>query len=110
MKRITVLAVCFLVFTLSGAALAADSPATAGAALFKSKCAMCHGADATGNTPMGKRLNLKDLRSPEIQSQTDAQLTEAITKGRNKMPAFGSKLSAGDISNLVAFVRSLKSK
>jgi len=80
------------------------------AGLFKSKCVMCHGEDGTGNTPSGKALKAKDLRSTETQSKSDVELTDVITKGRNKMPAFGQKLKPDQIEQLVAYVRRLVKK
>ena len=79
-----------------------------GAALFKAKCAMCHGADGKGETPMGKNLKLRDLASAEVQKQTDADLKKIIDDGRGKMPPFKATLAAGDAETLVAFIRSLK--
>ena len=84
---------------------AADDP---GATLFKAKCAMCHGQDATGNTPMGKNLKIRDLTSADVQKQTDAELDAVITKGKNKMPEYGTKLTKEQISDLEKYVRSLK--
>ena len=80
------------------------------AALFKSKCVMCHGEDGSGNTPSGKALKAKDLRSDEVQKNSDAELTEVITKGRSKMPAFGQKLKPDQIQQLVAYIRHLGKK
>lgn len=80
----------------------------AGAALYKKDCAMCHGPDGTGNSPMGKKMGVRDLKSPEVQKQTDAQLTEVITKGKAKMPAYGEKLKPAEIKDLVAYIRELK--
>jgi cytochrome c553 len=57
-------------------------PAQDGPILFKTKCAMCYGADGKGETPMGKKLNIRDLGSPEVQKQTDAELTTIISKGK----------------------------
>jgi len=79
-----------------------------GAATFKAKCAMCHGPDGAGQTTMGKNLKLRDLRSAEVQKQTDADLTKWITDGKGKMPAYKGKLSDADIHALVAFIRTLK--
>jgi cytochrome c6 len=80
----------------------------AGADLFKSKCAMCHGPDGKGETAMGKKLGLRDLGSADVQKQSDADLTGTITKGKNKMPAYDGKLSADQIGDLVKFIRTLK--
>jgi mono/diheme cytochrome c family protein len=76
-----------------------------GAGLFKAKCVACHGADASGNTPMGKNLKIRDLRSAEVQGQSDAQLVKTITDGKGKMPAYGKSLSQEQIHQLVAFIR-----
>jgi|SRR5579864_2362548 len=86
---------------LSPAAAAAGDPA----AIYKEKCIGCHGADGTGNTPMGKSLKAGDLRSPAIQAKTDAQLAESFIKGKGKMPA--KKVSREDANSLVAFIRDL---
>ena len=83
----------------------AEEPAPA---LFKAKCAMCHGADATGNTPMGKKFNIPDLRAPEIQKKPKTELANAIAKGKNKMPAFEGKLTSDEVNELATYVRQLK--
>jgi cytochrome c6 len=86
------------------------SPASAqetGESLFKAKCAMCHGADGTGQTAMGKALKIPDLHSEVVQKRSDAELTEIISKGKNKMPAYDAKLSKEQISKLVGCIRDL---
>lgn len=84
--------------------------AATGGQLFKAKCAMCHGQDASGNTPMGKKFKLRDLRSQDVQKQTDEELTATITNGRPPMPAYGKSLSAGEIQDIVAYLRSIAGK
>ena len=91
------------ILTLPLAGLAAD-----GAATFKAKCASCHGADGSGNSPMGKKMGLRDLGSADVQKQTDAELTTITAKGKGKMPAYEAKLSADDIKALVAHMRTMK--
>lgn len=78
--------------------------------MFKAKCAMCHAADLSGNTPMGKKLSVPDLRSPEAQNKPDSELIGTITKGMKKMPAFGDKLSKQEVANLVAYIREMARK
>jgi mono/diheme cytochrome c family protein len=80
------------------------------AKLYQTSCTLCHGADGSGDTAPGKAFHAKDLRSDEVQKQTDAQLTEVITKGRGKMPAFGAKIKPEDITKLVAYIRELPKK
>jgi len=79
-----------------------------GAALYKSKCAMCHGPDGSGQTPMGKSMKLKDLRSAEVQKLTDKELNALISDGKGKMPAYKTKMSQAEIDAVVGFIRSIK--
>ena len=81
-----------------------------GADLYKSKCAACHAPDGSGNTPAGKTLGVGDLRSPDTQKLSDAQLAEIIAKGKNKMPAYEKSLTPDQINGLVAFIRELAKK
>ena len=69
----------------------------------------CHGADGD-STPIGKRMGVRDFHDPEIVKLTDQQLTDAISKGKNKMPAYTGKLTADQIKGLVAFIRDLQKK
>jgi mono/diheme cytochrome c family protein len=75
--------------------------------VFKAKCAPCHGADGSGNTAMGKKLNVRDMRSAEVQSKSDAQLYSLIAKGKGKMPGYEKSLSQQQIQQLVAYIRQL---
>ena len=86
------------------------SAATPAVELYKTKCVMCHGADGSGDTPMGKKLSLKDLRSPEVQGQADVKLAESIENGKGKMPGQKERLSKDEIRQLVAHVRGLAGK
>ena len=79
-----------------------------GGKTYGAKCASCHGADGSGNTAIGKRLNLRDLGSADVQKQSDDELAQIIDKGKGKMPGFGSKLSKAQIDDLVKYIRSLK--
>ncbi|HEX4230538.1 MAG TPA: cytochrome c [Bryobacteraceae bacterium] len=83
------------------------APAATGAVTYKAKCAMCHGPDGSGDTPMGKRFKLRDLRSPEVQKETDEDLTEIITNGKPPMPGYGKSLRPAQIHDLIAYIRSV---
>ena len=100
----------FAVTALVSTSAQGQSGSTDGAALYKAKCAMCHGADGAGKTPMGQKLNIRDLHSAEVQKQSDADLTHLIVKGKGKMPAFGKSLSEDQIKLLVAHIRELGKK
>jgi mono/diheme cytochrome c family protein len=88
----------------------AFSARAAGDDTFKAKCGACHGPDGSGNTAMGKKFNLRDLRSPDVQKQTDADLQGIIAKGKPPMPAFGTTLDAAKVTELVAHIRSIATK
>ena len=89
-------------------ALPAMAAAPDGAAIYKTKCASCHGADGSGQTPVGKSMKIRDLRSAEVQKQTDVELTKVISGGKGKMPPYGKSLSTADIEALIAHIRTLK--
>jgi cytochrome c6 len=102
-----------LVAGTSGLIFLLGSPASAqetGESLFKGKCAMCHGPDGAGKTTMGQTLKIPDLHSEDVQKLSDAELTQIVTKGKNKMPAYEGKLSKEQIAQLVGFVRDLAKK
>ena len=101
---IAVFVITFVLVCFNPAAFAGDE----GATTFKSKCAMCHGQDATGNTTMGKNLKIRDLTSADVQKQSDADIIAIIAKGKNKMPEYGSKLSKDQIADLGKYIRTLK--
>lgn len=102
---------CFILFAVS-AFLLISSPLAAqdAATLFTTKCAACHGKDALGKTPMGTKLKVRDLHSPEVQKETDAELRTIIAKGKAKMPGYAAKFSKEQIDGLVAYVRALGPK
>jgi mono/diheme cytochrome c family protein len=101
MKKTTMLAL-LLTAALPLVAAADD------AALYKAKCAMCHGANGDGQTPMGKKMALRDLRSPDVRKQSDADLTKIVADGKGKMPGYSAKLKPEEIKGLVAHMRTLK--
>jgi len=75
---------------------------------FKAKCAACHGPAGAGDTKIGQTMKVRDLGSADVQKQSDDELTAIVTKGKNKMPAYGGKLSNDQIGDLVKHIRSLK--
>jgi mono/diheme cytochrome c family protein len=70
------------------------------AGIYKTKCAMCHGAD-------GAKIAAHDLQSAAVQGMSDADLSTIIKSGKGGMPASKS-LKPEDVSALVAYVRTLK--
>jgi mono/diheme cytochrome c family protein len=77
------------------------------AKVYKTNCVLCHSANGSGDSATGKAFHAKDLRSEEIQKQTDAELAEVITKGKGKMQGFGAKIKPDEVTKLVAYLRAL---
>ncbi len=103
-------AVLVVVLSFTFVSAQAQTAPNEGDALYKTKCAMCHGPDGAGKTPVGTKLNVRDLRSPEVQNQADSDLAHVIEQGKGKMPVFGKTLSEDQIKSLVAHVRELNKK
>jgi mono/diheme cytochrome c family protein len=78
------------------------------AALYKSKCQMCHGPDGKGDNPAGKKMGVKDIHAPEVAKMSDAELIAITTDGKAKMPAYKGKLTDDQIKELVKYMRGLK--
>ena len=78
--------------------------------VYKANCELCHAADGSANSPLGKALGAKNLRSGEVQKKTSTELVEFITQGKGNMPAFGKKFKTDEIKQLVAYVRALAKK
>ena len=76
---------------------------------YKTKCVACHAADGSGSE-VGKKLGTHDFHSSEVQSETDADLTQIVAKGKNKMPAYEKSLKPDEVKGLVAYVRELGKK
>ncbi len=106
-SAVMVLLLAVLALGLTPSTRAADDSA----ALFKAKCATCHAVDGSGNSATGKALGTPDLRSDDVQKQTDAQLIDSTTNGKGKkMPAYKGKLTDDQIKQLVGYIRELGKK
>ena len=79
-----------------------------GEATYKAKCAMCHGADGTGNTPIGKNMKLRSFKSPEDLKATDADLAKQTKEGVGKMQGYAGKLTDAQIQDVVSYIRTLQ--
>ena len=100
-----------LLLPMAVSALAAGKgDATAGKALYSSKCAPCHGASGEGKEAIGKmfKVQMPHLGSKEVQAKSDAELRKNISEGNGKMKPV--KLSDEEAANVIAYVRSLAKK
>jgi mono/diheme cytochrome c family protein len=91
------------------------SPAAkAGQKIFEEQCALCHYADQVKNKiGPGMKGILKNKELPFTHKPaTEANVREQILKGNPQgkpmpMPPFEGKLSAKDMSNLMAYLKTL---
>lgn len=91
----------------AGVSLAAD--AKAGEAVYSKSCKSCHGADGSGNPAIAKmmKVDLRDLKSAEVQSKSDADLKKVVTDGTGKMKPVAA-VTGSSVDDVVAYLRSLK--
>jgi cytochrome c553 len=114
MRRPALAALPSLALTLalaSSPVRAAEGPDVA--ALWSKKCASCHAESGDGQTKMGLKSKVDDLTTASWQKKhDDAEVRTAIEEGKEgtKMKAFKDKLSADEITALVAHIRTLGKK
>lgn len=85
--------------------------------IWQQQCALCHGMDGKGETPVGRQWEVRDFTDPnEVTDLTDARIVEVVTegikdeKGRVKMIPFGQLLTEKEIQSMVAYVRALRAE
>jgi len=104
--RFHVLAVTAATLALAGVptlARAAD-----GAALYKSKCAMCHGETGKADTPAAKGMKVPALAgNAEVAGMSDADLIAKIKE--NKKHAALKSLSDADLALVAGYAKGLAS-
>jgi mono/diheme cytochrome c family protein len=84
-------------------------PAANAAQLYAKQCASCHGKDGRARTIKGKLKHARNLTDGEWQEKvSDERIFNSINNGKEKMPAFGKKLSQEQIEALVTYVRAFK--
>lgn len=85
-----------------------QTPVGRGARVFQRTCSGCHGADGRGVMRLGLTKPPRDLTNAEFHAQvSDEQLRRVIRVGKNQMPAFGGLMGDEDLSNVIAFIRTL---
>jgi len=82
-----------------------------GKELFAKQCAPCHGPDGKAQTPIARKLGVKDLTQSKL---TEAEIEKQIIEGKpddhgkEKMPSFKGKLSTDEIESLITAVKELR--
>ena len=78
--------------------------------LFRTQCAMCHGAagDGKGDLAVELKMKLRDYRDPTaLKSFTDGELHYILNKGKGQMPGQEGRMRDAQLWNLVNYLRSL---
>jgi len=100
-----------VVTALIAVALVAPPSASAAdaAAVFKKKCAPCHGKEGEPNKVFAKQ-GVRSFKDTEWQKATDdATVEKSIREGKKgtMMASFDKQLSDEEVTALVAFIRDL---
>ncbi len=92
-----------------GQSITFGADAKAGKAAYDKSCRSCHGVDGTPNPAIAKTLKveMRDLKSPEVQSISDDELKRIITEDKGKMKPVKT-VSGAAVDDVVAYLRSLK--
>ena len=110
-KWITLVVAVALPTTLS----LASEASTETLALYKKKCANCHGTDGKGDTKMGKKLEAKDYTDPKVQESLKDDKAFAVireglkTDGKTKMKP-DAELTDAQIKDLIAHMKQFGKK
>jgi mono/diheme cytochrome c family protein len=76
--------------------------------VYLDKCSVCHGQDGAGNTAKGRKLKVKNVRSPEVQKMSEAEMIDIVAKGKGKdMDGYAKELGDDMVKQLVEYYRSL---
>ena len=98
-----------IVLSLAAAATpmqAAD--AAAGKSAYDKSCKSCHAPDGAGNPAIAKmfKVDMRDLKSADVQAMSDAELMKIVTDGKGKMKPVAS--AASSAADIVAYIRTWK--
>jgi cytochrome c6 len=100
-----------LLLSLPRSINAAGDPAQ-GKAIYDKHCVACHGPQGMGDGPAGKMLKppAADLTSAESKKKPAAEIRRIIEDGKpgTAMTAWKAQLSSNDITDIVAYVVSLR--
>ena len=95
---------------LPAVAVAGDDAAI----LYKTKCAVCHGADGLATTPMGKKQSIPSFASDKVQKSSNADIQDFILNGGKEKKAShtfaGKGITPADATKLATYVKELGKK
>jgi len=79
---------------------------------YKSECIRCHGKLGKGNGGSADLLDIQvaDLSSNKVQTQTDGELFWKISEGRKPMPLSKTTLTDDQRWDIINYIRTFKNK
>jgi cytochrome c6 len=96
---------------LLGAAPSYAADVAHGGQIFSANCAACHmGGGNVVNAERTLKQDALEAYLANYSSDHEAAIAYQVTNGKNAMPAFGGKLSEGDIADVAAYVEDMASK
>jgi mono/diheme cytochrome c family protein len=99
MRKSLTVGFVFFVLTAAQSASAQDQAMIkAGAAVYQTNCATCHGENLVNE---GASFDLRKLGADERP-----RFNESVTDGKGQMPAWGGILSDAEFDQLWAYIRS----
>ncbi len=110
MRRLfSLLALCLALVLGAAPSFAAD--VAHGGQIFSANCAACHmGGGNVVNAERTLKQDALEAYLANYSSGHEAAIAYQVTNGKNAMPAFGGKLSEGDIADVAAYVEDMSSK
>jgi mono/diheme cytochrome c family protein len=82
-----------------------------GSALFRARCAPCHGPEGHGGGPVSRFFPAApDLASPTVRARSDGYIFGTITFGGRAMPSQREGLTEHDRWDLVNHVRAIQGR
>ncbi|UPM50355.1 MULTISPECIES: c-type cytochrome [unclassified Synechococcus] len=105
-RLLSLIALCLALVLGASPSFAAD--ADHGAQIFSANCAACHMGG--GNVVNAERTLKKEALESYLANYSaghEEAIQYQVTNGKNAMPAFGGKLSDGDIADVAAYVETM---
>ena len=102
---ISLISLAAAVFFFASGAWAGD--AASGGQVFTANCAACH---AGGNNLVNAQKTLRKADLEKYGKDSIEAIVTQVTYGKNAMPAFGGRLTAGQIEDVATYVLSQADK
>jgi len=105
MKRMLLIAGIVLL----GAFIGSAADPKAGKAVYDKSCKNCHGPDGAPVESVAKmfKVEMKDLRSGDVQALSEADVAKIVSGGKGKMVAQKAVTGAA-VNDVAAYVKTLK--